>query len=276
MILNIISTEKQQPTQTFVESSENDMTKTKIRPLTMAFGLMLLGGLQGHAQTGRDITRFSINGSPILSEPTGEFRHNISNGVGANFGFLYHIDRPGFLGLRFDISALEYDHETRHVPFSEFVGGRILLDERTSNSIISFSFGPELAWPRGKVRPYVNGGVSELLFRTTSSVSSDSSDETIASTTNFKDSAGAWFLGGGVRLPLAGNNPRKAVSLDLGVRYHWGGEASYLREGSITDHPDGTISIFPLTSRTPHMVYMVGIRFRFPHDPATSCPRLVC
>ena len=42
MILNIISTEKQQPTQTFVESSENDMTKTRIRPLTLVFGLTLM------------------------------------------------------------------------------------------------------------------------------------------------------------------------------------------------------------------------------------------
>jgi hypothetical protein len=255
------------------------MSKTKLRPLLLvaAFAVLVLGEMNASAQTGLESTRFTINGAPILSEPTGEFRPNISNGVGANIGMLYHIDRTGFFGLRFDLSAVEYDHETRQVPFSEFVGGRVLLDERTSNSIITLGFGPEVAWPRGRVRPYVNGGISELLFRTTTSVKgSDSSGEDIASTTNYKDSTAAWFLGGGVRIPLAGNNPRKAVSLDLGVRYHWGGEASYLREGSIQDHPDGTISIFPLTSRTPHMVYIVGVRFRIPHNPATRCARLVC
>jgi hypothetical protein len=126
------------------------------------------------------------------------------------------------------------------------------------------------------VRPYINTGFSELFFRTATSIKGKDASENLATTTNEKDAVAAWVLGGGVRIPLVKNNPNKAISLDLGVRYHHGGEATYLREGSIQDLPGGAILISPLRSRTPAMVYMVGIQFRIPHDPARSCPRLIC
>ena len=72
------------------------------------------------------------------------------------------------------------------------------------------------------------------------------------------------------------NDPNKAISLDFGVRYHHGGVATYLREGSIQDLPDGSILIRLLSSRTPTMIYIIGIQFRIPHNPSTPCPRLVC
>jgi hypothetical protein len=66
------------------------------------------------------------------------------------------------------------------------------------------------------------------------------------------------------------------LSLDLGVRYHRGGEASYLREGSIEDQADGSIRFTPLQSRTSHMVYLIGVRFRIPFNSAGPCPRFLC
>jgi hypothetical protein len=221
-------------------------------------------------------TRFSINGAPILSQPQGEFRRNVGHGFGADGAVVYHIDRPGYFSVRFDVSGVQYGSETREAPLSPTIGGRILVDVTTRNSITAFSVGPELAWPRGPLRPYFSTGFSELLFRTTSSVVGTESSEAFASTTNYKDWTAAWFWAGGVRIPLAGNDPRKAISMDLGVRYHHGGIASYLREGSIQDLPGGSISITPLSSRTPHLVYMIGIRFRIPHNSANPCPRLVC
>ena len=84
----------------------------------------------------------------------------------------------------------------------------------------------------------------------------------------------AWVLGGGVRFPL----PRRLsqLSLDFGVRYHRGGEASYLREGSILDQPDGSILVTPLNSRTSHVVYLIGLRFRIPYNSTKPCPRFLC
>src|SRR5207247_1494257 len=81
------------------------------------------------------------------------------------------------------------------------ISARILIKEITTNSITTLSFGPELALPMGRVRPYVHAGRGELLFRTTSSIKGTNSSEDIASTTNYKDNAGAWLLAGGVRVP---------------------------------------------------------------------------
>lgn len=227
------------------------------------------------AQVAPESTRFTVTGAPILTEPTGPLRQNIGNSFGVEGAVLYHVDRPGYFSLRFDISGVEYGHVTRRVPISETIGQRVLLDLKTANSITALSFGPEFALPRGPLRPYVNAGFSELLFRTTSSIKGSDSDKNIASTTNYKDSTAAWVLGGGVRVPL-GNRARRAISLDLGVRYYRGGTASYLREGSIQDQPDGSLNITPLRSQTPQLVYIVGVRFRIPHNPAKRCARLLC
>jgi hypothetical protein len=251
------------------------MKTLRIVPI-VTIALVLATAIQAEAQISPDSTRFTITGAPILSQPQGEFSNNIGRGFGADGGVLYHLDRPGFLSLRFDFSGVEYGHEKKREPISETVGGRILVDVTTTNSILTLGFGPELAWPRGHVRPYLNTGFSELFFRTSTSIKGTDSSDNLATTTNQKDAVAAWTLGGGVRFPLAGSNPNRAISLNLGVRYHRGGVATYLREGSIQDLPDGSIRFSPLSSRTPTMVYLVGVQFRIPHNPSAPCPRLVC
>lgn len=238
--------------------------------------MVLATAIKVEAQISPDSTRFTITGAPVLFQPEGEFRNNVSRGFGADGGILYHLDRPGFVSLRFDFSGAEYGREKKREPISETVGGRILVDVTTTNSILTLGFGPELAWPHGLVRPYINAGLSELFFRTATSIKGTNASDNLATTTNQKDAVAAWIFGGGVRFPLAGNDPNKAISLDFGVRYHRGGVATYLREGSIQDLPDGSILISPLSSRTPTMIYMVGIQFRIPHNPSTPCPRLIC
>jgi len=221
-------------------------------------------------------TRFSVGGGFIVSQPREGLAQGIGNGYGGGAGVVYHLTRSGLLGLRFDISSVQYGHEKKQVPLSETIGSRIIVDVNTNNSITAFSLAPELAKPTGKVRPYVNVGYSLVLFRTTSSVSDlDSSDEGGGpSTTNFKDSTRAWVYGGGVRVQLGRHT--SPVWLDVGLRYNRGGTASYLREGSIQDNPDGTITITPLTSRTPFLVYTVGVKFRIPYNSNKSCARFLC
>src|SRR5262249_34923512 len=107
--------------------------------------LLFVGPVRAFGQFASESTRFSIGGGPIFNEPTGEFRQNLSNSVGGGFGLLYHIDRTGFFGMRFDVSGVSYGSETRKVPISRTLTERILLDETTSNSITTISFGPELA-----------------------------------------------------------------------------------------------------------------------------------
>jgi len=220
-------------------------------------------------------TRFSVGGSFIISQPKEGFSQAIGNGYGGGGGVIYNLTRSGLLAVRFDISSVQYGHETKTVPLSGTVGSRILVDVNTSNSITAITWGPELAKPTGRVRPYVNFGYSALFFRTTSSVEDvDSSEGDAFHTTNFKDSTRAWVYGGGLRIQLGGRN--SPVTLDTGVRYYRGGTVSYLREGSIQDNPDGTITMTPLTSKTPFLAYTVGVKFRIPYNPNRQCARFLC
>src|SRR5262249_25527512 len=244
--------------------------------LAVVFALVTLFADSTTAQIAPESTRFTITAAPILSRPRGEFGQNIGSSFGATGAVLYHLDRPGFVSLRFDVSGVPYGHETKRLPPTASFTERVLLKVTTTNWMAALNFGPELALPRGPVRPYLNAGWSELFLRTTSSLEGTSSSEPFASTTNFSDSTAAWLLGGGIRIPLAGNDPRKAISLDLGARYHRGGTASYLREGSIQDNPNGSISFTPITSPTPHIVYLIGVRYRIPHDPFSPCRRFLC
>ena len=209
-------------------------------------------------------TRFAAGVSFIVSQPKEEFRRNVGNGIGIGGTINYHLDPAGWVNLRFDPSWLRYGHETKRVPFSRTVGGRIEVDVTTTHQIVGLSFGPELTLPRGPVRPYLNAAFSGLLFWTTSSVRGiGSDDEELARMTNHRDWTRAWVLGTGVKVPLGGRD--SSFSLDFGVRYYNGSEASYLREGSIRDNPDGSITITPLINETPFLMYSVGFNYRFPH-----------
>jgi len=236
--------------------------------------LMVLLAPSGLAQVYSVPTRFTVGGSFVVSQPKEAFAQNIGNGYGGSGTAIYHLVRSGLLGLRMDVSGVSYGHEKQRVPISTTIP-RVEVDVRTTNSIVALGWGPELARPTGKFRPYVHAGYSRLFFRTTSSVrATNSSDEDLASTTNYKDGVGAWVYGGGLRVHLG--NEDLPLTLDTGVSYHRGGTASYLREGSIRDNPDGTLNISPLSSRTPFVVYSVGIKFRIPIGSSKSCSPYVC
>jgi opacity protein-like surface antigen len=219
-------------------------------------------------------TRFTVGGNFILSEPKEGFRQNVGNGFGGGGTVQYNLLRSGLVGLRFDASGVRYGKEEKRVPISDSIGSRILVDLTTRNTITTFSLGPELAKPTGRIRPYVNAGYSRLLFKTTSALSGSDSEEDFTNTTNHKDSTGAWVYGGGLRFQLG--PAMSPLTLDFGLRYHRGGSASYLREGSIQDNSDGSITINPLSSRTPFLAYTVGVKFRIPFDVNKPCARLLC
>jgi opacity protein-like surface antigen len=220
-------------------------------------------------------TRFSAGGGFSVSHPKEGFSQAIGNGYGGGGGVIYHLARSGLLSVRFDVLGVRYGHETKHVPLSGTIGSRILVDLDTNNSITAFVLAPELAKPTGRVRPYINAGYGIVLFRTTSSLDDiDSSDGGTINTTNFKDSTRAWVYGGGLRIQLGGQT--SPITLDAGLRYFRAGTASYLREGSIQDNPDGTITITPLTSPTPFLVYTIGVKFRIPYTSNAPCARFLC
>ena len=220
-------------------------------------------------------TRFNIEGGFTVSQPKEAFSQNIGSGYGANVGLIYNLTSSGLLGLRFDLSHVQYGHEEKNVPLSETIGSRVLVDVHTGNTITALTLAPEVAKPSGRIRPYANFGYSRLLFRTVSSVGTENSEDgDDFSTTNQKDGTGAWVYGGGIRVQLGRRT--SPVTLDTGFRYFRGGTASYLREGSIQDNADGSITITPLTSRTPFMIYTIGVKIQIPYESTKPCSRLVC
>ena len=203
-------------------------------------------------------TRSSGSVSFIQSRPQGAFGKNIGFGYGANGAYLLRLDRAGILSMRADLGVVEYGNETKRAALSETVGGRVQVNVRTTHYIVPMSIGPQLTWPVGLIRPYVNAGLGGQAFFTETRVDQVDGGSEIASTTNHSAFAAAWTAGAGVYLPVRTGATK--VQLDMGVQYVNGNRSQYLAPGSIADLPGGQIKISPLESSTHMVIVRVGAR----------------
>lgn len=187
--------------------------------------------------------------------PIGEFSDFVERGWGLGGYLVLPIDRAGVLGVRLDGEYLVYGYERDRVCLSVTVGCRILVDVKTTNSIVLGGLGPELSLPAGPLRPYVNARLGLAYISTSSSLEGTrSGDEPFARTTNLDDVAFSWGAGGGLAVAFS-----RRVGLDIGVTWLDNGRASYLREGDIVDEPDGGISFDPVRSDTDLVVFRIGV-----------------
>lgn len=194
----------------------------------------------------------------IQSRPQGAFGQNVGLGYGVDGAYLLRLDDAGIVSLRVSAGIVSYGDESRRTALSESVGGRVLVDVKTSNYIAPLSVGPQLTWPSGWFRPYVNAGVGGQAFFTESHLEGTGDNSAFASTTNHSSFASAWGMGGGVYMPIYYGKTN--VQLDLGVQYFNGGRARYLAPGSITDLPAAQISVTPLESATHLVIVRFGAR----------------
>lgn len=207
-------------------------------------------------------SRFTIGGGFVVSQPKGEFAENIDNGFGIDAYGLFRLDPTGVLSLRADLGGSQYGRET--LPAGYIYGGRVGVEVETTNSILWAAFGPQLTMPVGRIRPYASAAIGVMNFQTTSAVrgTDQYQGETFASTENQSDNTRSWIFGGGVYFPFTGKLSMMAI--DVGAKYFTGGSATYLREGSIHDNPDGTVTIFPLHSKTDQVTWHVGVSYTIP------------
>lgn len=216
----------------------------------------------GRTRDPSDFERRSSGSFGVLQiRPLGGLGRNIGFGYGGSANYVYRLDAAGVAGLRLGGSFAGYGRETMTVPLSYSIGGRILAHVNTDNTIGTLTIGPQLMFPEGVIRPYVNLGVGLIWFATTSSVSGvddfgGNSDN--FATRNYSDGTPTWTVGTGVHVPLY--RRQTSILLDLGVEYFYGGEASYLRKGSIVDLPNAQIEIHPLTSETRFLNVTAGVR----------------
>ena len=211
-----------------------------------------------------ELPRSYVGGELAIARPQGEFGNFVNGGFGGGAHYLLRVDRDGWLGLRVDGSILNYGHERQQVLLSPTIGGRIGVDLTTNNNIAFLGAGPQIGLPTGSFRPYLNGFVGVSYIFTESSVGGTSSGYEFASTTNYDDASFAYGGGAGLYIPVGhGRNP---VSIDAGLQYRHNGQAEYLVEGGITDHPDGSITLHPIRSETNlwnfHIGVSVGLRGR--------------
>ncbi|MDB4878134.1 MAG: hypothetical protein JWM41_4580 [Gemmatimonadetes bacterium] len=202
--------------------------------------------------------RSSGSFSLTQSRPLGALRSNIGLGYGLDGAYLFRLDKRGILSLRAGAGFIDYGDESKRVPISASIGGRIQVKVSTTNYIVPMSLGPQLAWPTGKIRPYVNAGVGAQVFFTESHLDGVDDSHDFASTTNQSDFTPTWVAGGGVYLPLY--EKKTKVLLDLGVQYFNGGHARYLRPGSIVDLPNAQIQINSMETATHLVLVRAGVR----------------
>lgn len=255
-----------------------------MRPIRLALSVaagLLLAASPSIAQQSAPVSppagprpsRFTVGLDGVVMNPRGSFARNVDNvGFGIGGYALVHIDPRGILSLRADFAGAQYGSERKQIPYSPYFGSRVGLEVTTRNSLSWVGIGPELTIPLGRVRPYVNGSIAYARFSTVSDLEGNGyddfgnyrSNQRLASSQNQHDGTSARAAGAGVHIPVG--PPGWLADAHLGVRYYDGAEADYLREGSIVDNPNGTISFTPLRSRTPFVSYQVGVAVAIPRS----------
>lgn len=217
--------------------------------------------LSGGALCSTSAQSFQVGIDFTTVMPRGEFNDNVdNNGYGVGGQFLYRLPRSPFL-VGVDAAFANYGTERRRESLSSTIP-ELEIQVRTTNNI-GWVHALLRAQPQtGRVRPYLDGLVGLKHFYTQTSINSDFSNETLAASTNSRDTALSYGIGGGVQIHLADLTRRSQIVLDTKLRYLRGGEAIYLRRGSIIREGGEVILDFQ-RSRTDVLSLQVGVTFRF-------------
>jgi hypothetical protein len=200
--------------------------------------------------------RFQAGAHFDVALPQGQFGEFVEAGYGLGGWLAINLDDRGLLAIKLDGDYLIYGRENRRRPLSPTVPF-VDVDVTTSNNIYSLGIGPLLTLTDGAVKLFVSGSAGFSYFATESSVSGTSNSTDFAKSTNFDDFTFSWSGGGGMRFRVS--NRRNPIYIDVGAEYHRNGEARYLREGSIQDNGNGTITITPIQSETNLLLLKLGV-----------------
>ncbi len=141
----------------------------------------------------------------------------------------------------------------------------VLVDMRTTNSLLTWNVFLRLQPERGFLRPYLDLFAGLHFLSTDTRIGSGDQDREGGGgldINNSSDTAFAFGAGAGLMLPIIRFVHRDGriaggLELDLGVRYAWGGRADYLVESGVTGIYD------TLTSRTDTLTLSAGLTFAF-------------
>jgi hypothetical protein len=228
--------------------------------LTASFALGL--GVPAPAAASPAEIQFGLSFSPAL--PRGEFHDLMSRTVwGGAVSFAIRPSRgPLLIGTRLGFGAYDSDG------WEAWLGltiPDILVDVRTTNSVLAWDVFLRLQPERGFLRPYLDLFAGLHFLSTDTRIGDGDWDDDNSgdmNVNNASDTAFAYGAGAGVMFPLIRFMHRDgrrvgSLDLDLGVRYARGGRADYLVETGLTGVYD------TLTSRTDLLTLSAGLTISF-------------
>lgn len=192
--------------------------------------------------------------------PQGSFKENVeSNGLGIEGIIGYSIPYSP-ITVGFDLGFITYGSASRKEVFNPNIP-EVRIRVRTTNNIFTGHFFTRMEAKEGIFRPYIDGLVGFHYLWTESRIEDDSDFETIASSTNFDDTAFSYGMGGGLKFKIAESKDHMDRTyrwfIDLRARYLFGGEAEYLREGALRNN-NGTLEYDTSYSNTDLLTVGVG------------------
>jgi hypothetical protein len=240
------------------------MNTTLMRPGLLSVSALALV-LMLCAQTAHAQVRGQASVDLTLGVPTGEFGDNIDH---PGFG----LDLSGGIGLgpapiQIGLAGtfLIYGIESRSEPFSTTIPD-VRVDVETTNSIVMGHLYLRIQPTEGVVQPYAEGLFGFKYLFTSTSIKNRGSGEEVASSTNFDDIAASYGFGGGLDFRVYNgvreDGGRKVVLVHLGARYLLGGNAEYLKRGSIR-RENGEVTYGVSRSRTDLIQPQLGVTFQF-------------
>ncbi len=206
----------------------------------------------------------------VVAVPQGSFADRLdATGFGLSAAFVHHIAGSP-VGVGVEGTFVTYGRETIRERFGSGALSRVDVDVVTTNNIALGHLVLRLQPATGAVRPYGDALVGLAYLFTESRIEDVdfNDDRDIASSTNFDDAAFSYGLGGGIMARVySGHSSDDGrpfdVFVDARIRYLFGGEAKYLREGDIETDADGDPIFFFTESRTDLLLPQLGITIRF-------------
>jgi hypothetical protein len=198
--------------------------------------------------------------------PTGEYKDQVDQtGVGIGGDFLWSPHGAPF-GIGLSVNWFQIGHESREEPFSTTIPD-VTVDVETENDLAQFMLLMRFQPKKGDLIPYAEGLVGLNYLYTQTTIKNASNNEDVASSTNLDDHAFAYGLGGGALIKVYDGKKKKnarpvQVFIDLNFRYTLGGEADYLKEGSIR-REDGQVEYDVSQSKTNIAIIRLGVTAAF-------------
>ncbi len=219
----------------------------------LVIGTLLLGAQDVDAQRAGGPGAF-LGVSFVATDAIGELGSAIDEGFGLELTAAAPMSGNGHLRLRGDLGFVVYGFE--QLQFCA-LGCRVSSELTTTNSIVYGGVGPEIVLARGPFRPYVHASAGLSYFVTSSSLDDHDGYGSYLETTNFSDVVFGWAVGGGFRMRVG--NGHRPVFLDFGVERRDNGVATYLTEGDIVDHADGSVTMYPNRSEADLLNFRLGV-----------------